>query len=687
MVCSWGSCLKIPQHRGRREDSAHVPSGYSRGVGPSGRRPRAGCAGAWRGGNRALLACVALVGVVTGHAAQAQAAPTPVAAPEAPSALPAPADCLAAFAALDGWVRSGVTPDTPSPIDPSGATGVSVTLRLGGRIVGRATVMAGDANEGPSGGASGGAPGGASEDTAPEGETLWSAARLAIADARERIPGERDATREADLREAFTRVAIDAQFGGRLTPLLGETVDDAAIAVNPGVEGVAVRVGARLRAHMPGLMLSTNTTPAQSLTALCADLDVPRLALGALRAEHGVTAYRFPAQHLAQPAPGEPARFLFRGGRVVGDSEVSAAALRALADRIATHLLARAWPTGRGGADEARSKGLLGDYLPWLDRHEPLIAPPAQQALAAYALMRRSKTEGVSPKTASGSDALARRIIRDMESAAGEDGATLMDAGASGMFVLAALAAGEGDPGEALASATARAAAMKVSDSFGDQGWDESLTPPARAVIAAALVQLSRLTKQGDAMWISPDRAAEATLALYRDTPEGRLVGLMPWLGWAALELCAPPADLPVAPALIDMRETLWRHQLVPEDVMPDSPDLVGGIVFTSGRTPLPTWQTARPIAFVATMLADPRLTPRDQATAQLASLSRSLRFLMQLTADEATGHMEVDRGRSLGGVRESLWNQRMPVDASAMTLLAVCEALRAVDALGAARR
>ena len=95
---------------------------------------------------------------------------------------------------------------------------------------------------------------------------------------------------------------------------------------------------------------------------------------------------------------------------------------------------------------------------------------------------------------------------------------------------------------------------------------------------------------------------------------------------------------------------------------MPDSPDLLGGIVFTAARNPLPTWQAARPVAFAATMLADPRLTPPAQVSEQTAALMRSLRFLMQLTADDAGLHMFRDRERALGGVREAPWNQRMPL-------------------------
>lgn len=632
-----------------------------------------GRAGVLRAG---LAVCVSLGAPVIAPLAWMGVATGALAAPPGAADLPPASEALASFAALEGWVRAGeVRADGPGA-DPTGATGVSVTLRLSGMVVGRATTMAGEGDAESAG------------LWAPEGECLRTAARRAIAQAAERTPGERDALREQTVRDALGLVTVDLQVAGRLTPLMGETIDDAALGVNPGVEGVAVRAGSRLRAHMPGLMLSTNAAPAQSLTALCSELGLTRAALGALRTGAGVSVYKFAAHHLAQPAPGEPPRFLFRGGRVVNETDVSAGSLRALADRIAAHLQAHAWPEGRREGVAPDSPGMLGDYEPWADRHEPLVAPPAQQALGAFALARYSTTPGVSPRLAAGSLTLAKRIVRDLEDVGpGEADARLDAPAAAAYFIAFCEANGGADLARGSTSPFADAAAAKAVAAFGEQGWDASLSPPARALIAYAMRSISLIYAPGDERWVSPDAARDTVRSLFRDTPEGKVVGLMPWLGWAAIDLDPGPGALPATAPLLEMRDLLWRHQLTREQVMPDSPDLMGGIVFTAGRTPLPTWQAARPLAFVASMLADPRLTTPDQTAEQMARLSRSLRFLMQLAADEPEGHMYRDRQRALGGVREALWNQRMPVDASAMALLAVCETLRAAERLGANRR
>ena len=181
-------------------------------------------------------------------------------------------------------------------------------------------------------------------------------------------------------------------------------------------------------------------------------------------------------------------------------------------------------------------------------------------------------------------------------------------------------------------------------------------------------------------------RARAAVRSLLRETQPGMLIGLTPWVGWAELALLDEGEPVPSSIALREMRDLLWRHQVTFADAGEDSPDFVGGIVFTASRSPLPNWQAARPLALVATMLADPRLTDEREVGAELARLSLSLRFLLQLTVDDALMHMFRVRERAYGGVRTSPWDQRLQFDASVMTLLAIDETLRASETLRSAR-
>ena len=55
-----------------------------------------------------------------------------------------------------------------------------------------------------------------------------------------------------------------------------------------------------------------------------------------------------------------------------------------------------------------------------------------------------------------------------------------------------------------------------------------------------------------------------------------------------------------------------------------------------------------------------------------------------QLTAEERLGHMYATPGPAIGGVRASLWDQSMPLTASALGLLTLTDTLESLEAIGA---
>ncbi len=159
-----------------------------------------------------------------------------------------------------------------------------------------------------------------------------------------------------------------------------------------------------------------------------------------------------------------------------------------------------------------------------------------------------------------------------------------------------------------------------------------------------------------------------ALIAALRDgfatTPQTQLVAAMPWLGWASAEnpvvedASRPPelATLALGPegsiigalALRRMRDQVWQHQLTPLTATEDTQDMIGGIVFTrglaegssGGGNPYPTWQCVSPLAFIATMLGDPRLTTAEDRPREIANLLLAMRFLRQLQVDDASAWM-----------------------------------------------
>ncbi len=79
-----------------------------------------------------------------------------------------------------------------------------------------------------------------------------------------------------------------------------------------------------------------------------------------------------------------------------------------------------------------------------------------------------------------------------------------------------------------------------------------------------------------------------------------------------------------------------------------------------------------------AAMLGVPGLTPANERPGELARLLPTLRFLRQLSVEEGEARLYPNPQRAMSGVRLALWDHRQPIEATAMTLLAVTDTLEA---------
>ncbi len=295
-----------------------------------------------------------------------------------------------------------------------------------------------------------------------------------------------------------------------------------------------------------------------------------------------------------------------------------------------------------------------------------------QQSLVALSLVTLAETPRVSEAVRTRARTLARQIMVDLalvepgEIEPSDDGV----AAAVAWVVLARLGA-EAD--EDLQPFFASCGSMLAEHAAAERG--EAMPGVAGAVLVWAMAERAGLTGQ------DRDVAVRDLRALYTTTRPGGLVGLMPWLGWAELRLAGDGPVLAGA-ALRQVREQVWQHQLTIADTGLADRDLVGGIIFTQGAASLPTWTTARPAALCATMLGDPRLTTVAEASGEVVRLIGAMRFLMQLSAREAESAFLPRADLARGGIREAVWSPHQPPEASAMTLLTVCEFLRSVERL-----
>ncbi|MFN7021845.1 MAG: hypothetical protein ACK4WH_11030 [Phycisphaerales bacterium] len=607
--------------------------------------------------------------------ALAQPAPASPPATTPRIAPPAPGPTMRAYNAVDQWVRAwrspaekntGAVEKTVPGFHP--VAGACVTLRWQGQLVGRGVAQAFRS---------------AGERTTEDARRtlLARAAAAAIAAAEPRLPLPNDLSRDEAVRQITPDVLISLELAGDLRPVTAETWADLDTALNPGLDGLAVTMSkpgathlpadhASISVKFPSEMMLANVLPQRALRGMVAaalsDAGAPiGEALsdpGTLREKHGLRVWTFRVSHAAQTSPRSAPTFLFRGSRLIAVGEISLPELRAMRDRLAARVLAQC---------------------------EDLSAEkqPAQLGLALYALHRWA----IRRQDGDPCDAELHRRIEERKRPLAEP--------------LLGLIKAERLPPDTPDGALARVGLIS-------SGWLRELrhqppqagpTPrpanddPGRSLMlwAGFITDLSLQTighnpHPGDNA--VPERYAPMVRDIFAATPTSSLVAEMPWLGWAELDIASnraigrsdtPPADIPSAVALRDMRAQCWKHQLGFSDVNDDSADMLGGIIFTKGTgTPLPTWQCVRPIAFLATMLGDDRLTEPAERAQETFRLLLALRFLRQLQADEACGWMHPGPEHAIGGIRAAPWDHSMPPDAAGLALLAVCEAITSLEKL-----
>ncbi|MCC6659846.1 MAG: hypothetical protein IT437_03060 [Phycisphaerales bacterium] len=562
---------------------------------------------------------------------------------------------MAAFELVERWARDWRIGERDGLDTPGHPGGVSVVLRLDGKIVGRGTDVSGSA------------------------DTLRIAAGSALAEAAARVPVEHDALMEQSRRSIAERITISLELAGPMIPFSPAEYADAAKDIAPGIDGVACRFGGGVAAMFPMQMLISGMDGARGLSAAVAKAaGEPAKGLvkpaDLARDDHAVF-YRFKTVHLAQLAPRGTPTFLDRGGRVIAPGEVTTAELRRWADGLAGNLARRMYP----GPEKY---GIQGTYDPLTGEYQAPFASPEEQVAAWLALSSYADIAKDQALAAAAGDAMAGVQAALLTAEPGEAPPWHDAAVAPAAWAFEQMRVKTGSPA-ALSDEMSLKARTATADVVSDDGQFAAAIPPGERPFALYMLVLASEAMPPDG---ADARALEKDLSagldrLYRDTPPGGLVGQMPWMGYAEV-VRSREGPIAAAVALRDMRDLVWKNQLQADALPYSERDLAGGIVFTASRSPNPSWQAARPLAFIAMMLGDPRLTEPREMMPELTRLTVSLRFLRQLTAGPAECHMYADPGRAMWGVRASLWDQSMPVDATAVTLMAVCDTLRSLDAL-----
>ncbi|MCA9278863.1 MAG: hypothetical protein H6815_11780 [Phycisphaeraceae bacterium] len=550
-----------------------------------------------------------------------------------------------------------------------------VTIRSRGEIVGRFTVTNESGALGP-------------KATHSAVQKAWQRANL-------HMPLEESLLATGDEANKARELTISMELTDNLVPFAPteDWIDLVAPMTPPGHDGVAVRVGDRVFAMFPGEMVQTGIDPMGAWRTRLADAIGQRM----FKADHqlrspkdladneGVSFYRFQTLQLAQLEPeGQPV-FLHRLGSVVQSKQFGMSDVPRWASVMAQQMIRRRWPG-------QEPYGIGGDFLPQFGTFskENPIADPVSAAMAALALRRFSETPGVDRGVA----ADARMFATDILVSLAEVGPGEIDP-ASSPISAAAVVIALTEPVERSsgASTTLDALLMKmasvvVAAMSTDGAIVDDVPHEHHAMIAWAMVRLSR----HESGLVTKAQATKAVQGVMLDAGFEQQVAHWPWIGWAAIELAGEDDNIIGKLALVETRHRIWEYQLRLADLAQRDVDLAGGIVFIRSSSPIPTWNTARPMALIATMLGDSRLTTildTDQKmttefASEMSRLQQSIRFLRQLTADEIVVHRYMLPSRALGGVRSAVWDDTMPLSAQALVLLTACETQRSMNRVAA---
>jgi hypothetical protein len=566
----------------------------------------------------------------------------------APAAMPPDASgSIAAFSKVREWVLAMKVSDA-APEGLIVVPAASVTLRLLGEPVGTGVDTGGDAG------------------------TVWRAAREAIADAARSLPVAADALAEARLRELAGQMTITLELAGTLVPLRERTFDEVDDAVSPGVYGLAARSGTTTKFTFPSSMLATGTLPGQALAALTGDaLGDPAKGLrvdpdaqpAKVTARDGVAFFRFAVVQIGQIAPADPGSFLTRGGREFPLVEVSQANMREMGSGIAAHLVARLRPAGRP-VDGEVYLGLRGAYQPVRGRHDPEVAPAAEQALVAAALASWSGFEKREP----GPRDAAARILAGMFSKGSKVDPTKEPRSAMLAMIASSFAESAGiDWAAAIEGGSAGSMEACLLAVKNDSALDEAGMLVLALSGSAPNRELAK--KIADAMYVPDAKGKTEDLASHS-----------PWIIAAERALGGGRVRPEAVAPLRELRDKAYRYVVTPADAGEDGADLVGGVVFPGSKPPLPTAQSLRVIAGLAMMLGDESITPKAEFEWELVRLMPCLRFARQLCADDWTLTNCREPKAARWGVRSAPWDPRMTGEASALALITVKETLEALE-------
>jgi hypothetical protein len=522
------------------------------------------------------------------------------------------------------------------------------------------------------------------------GEAWTDALARAFSEARGSMDRGADALQQAAQERRLRDARISVEVGGAPAALNVAMFAQVDLEVRAGLEGIAVMPpeGTRV-ADGSGLMRTVVVFPSEMMARGGAGQSPSQALIGAISeasgdattamagvagkelgdlVQAGWSIERFGVTHAVELVKGGPAVTLTRGAALVPASAITLDALRTWRDNLREHLASR---VDVGEFQSARRYGVSG----WIEpqsgtAHDRGDRTQMHMAAMVLAASHPELAEGLLG-TSLREDGTPPKLNQDFTPV---ERATL---------VRAALALPEAARDRVLNDARPmlERPGGALADLLNPDGsWKDGVPAAQRGLILWAHAGASGVA----AMRVDGHVLERAVRSLLASAPPAALVTHMPWLAWAADEVSGEEGAGAGGAVLREMRSQVWQAQVGPELAKSEGADLEGALLFGTGAQARRSigWQTARPVGGIARMLASDDITSADERMGEIVRLVASLRFLRQLTMDEASVWNCEEPERVLWGVRNGPWDRRMSIEASVMTLMAVDESIKALEAI-----
>jgi hypothetical protein len=582
--------------------------------------------------------------------------------PTARSLEPDIASCVDGFLIARGWVdtMSPPQPDAPEArLTLVGVRGVSVILRHEGRIVG-----VGD------------------DWPAVAGDDRML--RRAVGRALARALGDRviGALPEAARNAAGAKLALEIEFAGRPEALVGRTIAECSLRIDPGLDGIAIRRtsdGASTWAvAYPSRLLASNTAaaPEKTIAALFFELGFPARDLPELVRIDPVGIFRFSSLRLAQAAPGDAPSVRARGTARIRDEEVDAASVAAQASRLLRRLAA-SMPRNAARDELIHSSlgegiGLVGDYVAVADEYRPLVAPAGDQALTAWAAADVAANDAFDESLRGEAAELARVLLEDLVLVTDAEDSPASSVPAMSFSLCAAAALDPATPWSEACSDFFRVAQEKLPVAL----RAGSVNDRALAALAGAT------TLQSELRFVPHGELRRRLDESWTAAPAEQSVGVFPWLVLAEIRFARATGEpLSRAEEARRVAELLFSVQAGFGDRTAQD-DIRGGFRLSGTRRSAVTSQSIRPGLGLVAMLAYPGFLSEEQVPVYRERSIAFLRFMRELEVDEAEARYFRTPKRVRHGLRNALWDSDQPVAANALAIIVADLALQGVFGL-----